>query len=72
MTPPTFPVINNCRIVIVILESQFHKAWNNQGVKELKAEAPQRLKREGWDPVRRALSTTIRYELFLTMPAVIQ
>jgi hypothetical protein len=47
-----------------MLESQFHKAWTNQGVKALKAEAPRRLKREGWDSVRRALSTTIRYGLF--------
>jgi len=70
--PPNFLDIDASQIVIVMFESQFHKAWTNQGVKALKDEAPQRLKRTGWDSVRLSLSDNRSVRFFYTVPAVIQ
>ncbi|KAF8958005.1 hypothetical protein BDZ97DRAFT_1906614 [Flammula alnicola] len=44
----------------VIFEAEVFKAWVHGGAKTVKQEALQRLKREGWDPVRNALATTVR------------
>lgn len=45
---------------IVTFEAAVHKAWVRGGAKTIKQEAPQRLKKEGWESVRPALSITIR------------
>lgn len=42
-------------------EAQLYNAWVQGGAKTIKQEAPQRLKKEGWESVRFALSITIRY-----------
>ncbi|KIK02047.1 hypothetical protein K443DRAFT_6459 [Laccaria amethystina LaAM-08-1] len=41
-------------------EARFYKAWVNDGPKTIQKEAPQRLEREGWPPVRKALACTVR------------
>lgn len=44
----------------VIFECEMFQAWTDGGAKKVQAEAPQRLKKQGWQPVRQALSTIIR------------
>lgn len=44
----------------VVLEAQVFKAWVTAGPAELKKEAPDRVKKEGWQSARDALATTVR------------
>ncbi|KJA23167.1 hypothetical protein HYPSUDRAFT_163391 [Hypholoma sublateritium FD-334 SS-4] len=53
----------------VSFEAQLYNAWVQGGAKTIKQEAPQRLKKEGWDSVRFALSITIRAWLMLGLLA---
>ncbi|KAJ7755027.1 hypothetical protein DFH07DRAFT_773572 [Mycena maculata] len=41
-------------------EAEFAGAWGSGGPKQIQKEAPERLKKSGWLPVRRALSVTVR------------
>jgi hypothetical protein len=49
---------------IVELECGITGAWPFGGAKLVQEEAPRRLKSSGWTPVRRAISTTVRYVHF--------
>jgi hypothetical protein len=44
----------------VAIEAQVFKAWVTAGPAELKEEAPNRVKKEGWKSARNALATTVR------------
>ncbi|KAH9474765.1 Small glutamine-rich tetratricopeptide repeat-containing protein 2 [Psilocybe cubensis] len=44
----------------MIFEASAFNAWQDGGAKVVKAEAPKRLKREGWSKLRPALSVTVR------------
>lgn len=44
----------------MVLEAQVFKAWVTAGPAELKEEAPNRVKKEGWKSARDALATTVR------------
>jgi hypothetical protein len=54
-------IVNLMFAMTVELECGSTNAWNNGGAKLVKEEAPRRLKTSGWDPLRRALSSTTRY-----------
>ena len=44
-----------------MFECEMFKAWKDAGPKQVKEEAPQRVKREGWYRTRNALAVTVRY-----------
>lgn len=47
-------------ITLVAFEAQATKSWHKSGPEVVKREVHRRLKNEGWDSVRPALSTTVR------------
>ena len=47
-------------LTVVIFELARTNAWKDNGSREVIAEVPKRLRAEGWDAVRLALSLTVR------------
>lgn len=44
----------------VLFEAELAGAWGSGGPKQIQKEVPQRLRKSGWFPVRRALAVTVR------------
>lgn len=44
-----------------------HGAWTEGGANIVKKESVERLEKEGWDKVRPALATTVRYDLWFAL-----
>ena len=61
------PVKSLILIRVVLMEISMTKGWGDGGPKLVQEEALKRLKTSGWDMVRPALSTTVRY-LALLLP----
>ena len=47
-------------LTVVIFELARTNAWKDNGSREVIAQVPKRLRAEGWDAVRLALSLTVR------------
>lgn len=53
------------RVSLVKLAMLGTGAWTDSGPETVLSEAQERIKRDGWDPVRRALAITVRLVFLL-------